>query len=346
MLNPFLIKRKLKNKVLSTKACKMRKILITGGAGFIGSHLAEKLLEKGYKVYVIDNLSTGKQENIAHLLDKKNFQFIKETVLNEKIMERLIKKVDEIYHLAAAVGVKYIVENPLDSLITNIKGTEIVLELASKYKKKVLLASTSEIYGKNKNVPFKETDDRLLGSTHISRWGYSCAKAVDEFLALAYFKQKKLPVIIVRFFNIVGPRQTGRYGMVIPRLISQALKNEPLTVYGDGTQTRCFTYIDDAVEGVIKLMETPEAIGQIFNLGSTEEVSIINLAKKIKNLTKSNSEIKLIPLEEVYGSDFEDMERRSPDLTKIKNMINHEPKTDIDTTLNRIANHFKHNSLN
>lgn len=319
----------------------MKKILITGGAGFIGSHLAEKLLEKGHKVYVIDNLSTGKQENIEHLLGKKNFKFIKDTVLNEKIMERLIKKVDEIYHLAAAVGVKYIIEKPLDSLITNIKGTEIVLDLASKHKKKTLLASTSEVYGKNKNVPFKETDDRILGSTHISRWSYSCAKALDEFLALAYSKEKNLPVIIVRFFNIVGPKQTGRYGMVVPRLVKQALNNEPLTVYGEGTQTRCFTYIDDAIEGVIKLMETPEATGQIFNLGSTEEVSIINLAKKIKNLTKSNSEIKLIPFEEVYGSDFEDMQRRLPDLTKISKKSGYQSKTDIDLTLKKIIEHFR-----
>ena len=319
----------------------MKKILITGGAGFIGSHLAEKLLEKSHKVYVLDNLSTGRKENIACFLENKSFKFIDSSILNKEVMEKLVSRVDEIYHLAATVGVKYIVENPLDFLITNLKGAEIILELADKYRKKILIASTSEVYGKNKNVPFKETDDRILGSTHISRWSYSCAKALDEFLALAYFKQKNLPVIIVRFFNIAGPRQTGRYGMVIPRFIKQALKNEPLTVYGNGKQTRCFTYVDDALEGITKLMEKPEAIGQIFNIGSTKEISILNLSKKIKELTGSKSKIKLVPFKEVYGSNFEDIERRSPDLTKIKNIISYEPKTHIDTTLKNTIDYFK-----
>ena len=316
-------------------------ILITGGAGFIGSHLAEKLLEMGHSVSVIDNLSTGEFSNIRHLVKNNNFSYTINSILNKDVLENLIVKVNQIYHLAAAVGVKYIIDNPLLSLRTNIGGTENVLELANKYKKKVLLASTSEIYGKSNNVPFKEEDDRLLGSTHITRWSYSSAKAIDEFLALAYYREKKLPVVIVRCFNTVGPRQTGQYGMVIPTFVKNALLDHPLTIYGDGKQTRCFADVDDVVDGMIKLMNIKKAEGKIFNIGNDKDISIEELAKKIKKMTNSKSKIEYIKYEDAYEEGFEDMRQRKPDLSKIKKFLDFKPNYNLEKILERIINHFE-----
>jgi UDP-glucose 4-epimerase len=316
-------------------------ILITGGAGFIGSHLAEKLLEMGHSVSVIDNLSTGEFSNIRHLVKNNNFSYTINSVLNKDVLENLIVKVNQIYHLAAAVGVKYIIDNPLLSLRTNIGGTENVFELANRYKKKVLLASTSEIYGKSNNVPFKEEDDRLLGSTHITRWSYSSAKAIDEFLALAYYREKKLPVVIVRCFNTVGPRQTGQYGMVIPTFVKNALLDHPLTIYGDGKQTRCFADVDDVVDGMIKLMNIKKAEGKIFNIGNDKDISIEELAKKIKKMTNSKSKIEYIKYEDAYEEGFEDMRQRKPDLSKIKKFLDFKPNYNLEKILERIINHFE-----
>lgn len=317
------------------------KILITGGAGFIGSHLADKLLDMGNTVSVIDNLSTGDFANIRHLINNPKFSYTIDSILNKDALEKLVKKSDQIYHLAAAVGVKYIIDNPLLSLQTNIAGTENILELANKYKKKALVSSTSEIYGKNNNVPFKEEDDRLLGSTHITRWSYSASKAIDEFLALAYFREKKLPVVIVRCFNTVGPRQTGQYGMVVPKFVKSALLNHPLTVYGDGKQTRCFAYVDDVVDGMIKLMSEKKAEGEIFNIGNDEEISIEELAHKIKKLTNSKSKIEYVKYEDAYEEGFEDMISRKPDLAKIKKFIGYKPKVNLDNILQKIINYFE-----
>lgn len=316
-------------------------ILITGGAGFIGSHLADKLLNRGNQVSIIDNLSTGKYSNIIHLIHQQDFNYTIDSILNRELMQKLIKEADQIYHLAAAVGVKYIIDNPLLSLRTNIVGTENVLEFANKYKKKVLIASTSEIYGKNDSIPFKEEDDRLLGSTHISRWSYSSAKAIDEFLALAYYREKKLPVVIVRCFNTVGPRQTGQYGMVVPKFVKNALLNHPLEVYGDGKQTRCFCDVDDVTDGMIKLMETKKAEGEIFNIGNDKSIAIEELAKLIKKKTNSRSKIEYVDYEDAYEAGFEDMRHRQPDLSKIGKFINYKPKYDLNHILDRIIGYFE-----
>ncbi len=316
-------------------------ILITGGAGFIGSHLAEKLLKEGHEVSVIDNLSTGKYSNIIHLIKNEKFNYVIDSILNREVLEKLIKNADQIYHLAAAVGVKYIIDNPLLSLRTNIVGTENVLEFANKYKKKVLIASTSEIYGKSDKIPFKEEDDRLLGSTHISRWSYSSAKAIDEFLALAYHREKKLPVVIVRCFNTVGPRQTGQYGMVVPKFVHNALLNHPITIFGDGKQSRCFCDVCDVTDGMIKLMNTKKAEGQIFNIGNDKSISIEELAQKIKKMTNSRSKIDYVKYEDAYEEGFEDMRHRRPDLTKVKEMIGYKPKFSLDQILQRIINFFE-----
>ena len=316
-----------------------KKVLITGGAGFIGSHLAERLLNDGQTVIVIDDLSTGSAENIEHLLDKQSFEFHEDTIFNRSVIEQLISDCDVVYHLAASVGVRYIIENPLKSLKTNVQGTEIILDLCSKYKRKTVLASTSEIYGKNEKQPLAEDDDRVLGSTHIYRWSYSCSKAMDEFLALAYHKEESLPIIIVRFFNICGPRQTGRYGMVVPRFVQSALKNEPITVYGDGQQVRSFTYIDDAIEALGLLEDNEQALGQVFNVGSRESVSIFDLAQKVKDLTASTSEIKIIPYEQAYDTGFEDMRFRVPDITKISDLTGYQPKINLEQMLKSIIDY-------
>lgn len=315
-------------------------ILITGGAGFIGSHLAEKLLKSGKEVFVIDDLSTGSLKNIAHLKNDKKFHFIKGTVLDRKKSEKLVKNTSQVYHLAAAVGVKTIIDKPLESFLLNIKGTEVILDVAAKYKVPVLLASTSEIYGKNSKVPFSEESDRIYGSAYHSRWGYAMSKGGDEFLSLAYYREKELPAVIVRLFNVIGPRQTGAYGMVVPRFVQQALAGDSITIYGDGYQTRCFAYVDDVTDALIKLMGHPKAVGHIFNLGSDEEISIKELAQKIKGLTGSKSRITFIPYAKVYGQDFDDMERRKPDLSKIKAVINYQPKITLEDSLKRIIDYY------
>jgi UDP-glucose 4-epimerase len=317
------------------------KILITGGAGFIGSHLSERLVADGHEVAIIDNLSTGRLANISHLTGNPNFRYSIDSILNRDILEPLVRDCDQVYHLAAAVGVKYIIDNPLQSLRTNIVGTENILEFANKYKKKVLIASTSEIYGKSTQIPFKEEDDRLLGSTHISRWGYSCSKAVDEFLSLAYYREKKLPVVIVRCFNTVGPRQTGQYGMVIPKFVQNALLGHPITVFGDGKQSRCFADVADVVDAFIRLMAEPTAVGKVFNLGSTESVTIEELAHKIKAMTNSSSKIEFIPYESAYEEGFEDMLHRIPDITKIHNAIGYEPRYTLENILERIIAYYE-----
>ena len=313
------------------------KALITGGAGFIGSYLVEELLERGDEVTVIDDLSTGRRENIAHLKGNPNFCFLQDTIMNEGRMRKLIDDCEIVYHLAAAVGVKFVIDYPLKSMEINVRGTEIVLELASKGKKKVLLTSTSEIYGKKENGLFREDDDRVLGTTTISRWSYSCAKALDEFLALAYYREKGLPVVIVRLFNTCGPRQTGRYGMVIPRFLEQALSGKPITVYGDGKQTRSFTYVTDVVKAIIVLTNHPKAIGDVFNVGSEEGITIAGLAKKIKELTNSQSEIVFIPYEEAYEKGFEDMRHRVPDISKVRRLIGYSPRVGLDEMLKKIV---------
>ncbi len=317
------------------------RVLITGGAGFIGSYLSEKLLEDGKTVCVVDDVSTGNLSNIEHLKNNPNFSFVKGSVLDKQLMEDLIDNSDVIYHLAAAVGVKYIMENSLKSIKINIHGTETVLDLASKNKQKVFIASTSEIYGKNGCVPYSEDSDRLMGDIKAFRWSYACTKTLDEFMALAYFYEKELPVVIARLFNTCGPRQTGQYGMVIPRFVRSALLNEPLTVYGDGTQSRCFTYVGDVVEAIIGLMDSDSAIGDVFNIGSTQEIQIRELAKKIIDMTGSSSEIVYIDYKDIFDGKFEDMKRRIPDITKIRNTIGWEPKTDLDQLLQKVIDYEK-----
>lgn len=317
------------------------KALVTGGAGFIGSHLVESLLDRGDEVWVIDDLSTGRFENIAHLESHPKFHYTIDTILDERVVADATSKTDIVFHLAAAVGVAYIIDNPLKSLETNIKGTEIVLQHANEGKKKVVIFSTSEIYGKANSQPCKETDDRILGTTTISRWGYSSSKAIDEFLALAYHREKKLPVVIVRCFNTCGTRQTGQYGMVIPRFVKQALLDHPLTVYGDGKQTRCFCDVSDVVRGVLGLVEEPAANGEVFNLGSDEETTIEELAERIKDLTASGSPVDYIPYDKAYEQGFEDMRRRVPDLTKIRSEIGYEPQVSLQELLEKVVAHFK-----
>jgi len=316
------------------------KALITGGAGFIGSHLAERLLERGDEVCVIDDLSTGKLENVAHLRDNPRFHLAVETILNETVMDRLVSECDVIYHLAAAVGVELIVKSPVETIERNVLGSHVVLRLASRYLRKVLITSTSEIYGKSDSIPFSEEDDRVLGATTKSRWSYSCSKAIDEFLALAYHKEKGVPTVIMRLFNTVGPRQTGRYGMVIPRLVTQALAGRPLTVYGDGQQVRCFTFVEDVVWAAIRLMEEPAAVGQVFNVGNDKGISIADLARKIVEMTGSKSEIHFVPYSEAYEEGFEDMRIRVPNLNKVKEAIGYEPRVQLDEILRRVIEHF------
>jgi UDP-glucose 4-epimerase len=315
--------------------------LITGGAGFIGSHLSDALLGAGHQVSVLDDLSTGSIENIAHLKAHERFQYTIESVTNEPLLAELIDGSDIVFHLAAAVGVKKIVEEPVHTIETNVHGTEVVLKHANKKKKLVVIASTSEVYGKSVAVPFHEDDDLVLGPTPKHRWAYACSKAIDEFLALAYWKEKKLPVIIVRFFNTVGPRQSGQYGMVIPNFVRQALAGQPITVHGDGTQSRSFTYVGDVVGALLKLMQEPRAIGQVFNLGNPEEVTVLELAHRVRQLAASNSEIVLVPYDQAYEVGFEDMPRRVPNLQKIHSLIGYEPQVNLDEILTRVIHYFQ-----
>jgi UDP-glucose 4-epimerase len=317
------------------------KTLLTGGAGFIGSHLADALLQAGHHVQVIDDLSTGSMDNIAHLKQRPGFSYTIDTVMNEPLTAELIDRADVVFHLAAAVGVKLIVESPVRTIETNVHGTEVVLKHASKKQKLVVVFSTSEVYGKSVAVPFREDADLVMGPTSKHRWAYACSKAIDEFLALAYYKERELPVIIVRLFNTVGPRQTGRYGMVIPNFVRQALTGAPITVYGDGKQSRSFGYVGDVVDGLIKLASEPRAVGGVFNIGNSEEVSMWDLATRVKALTSSASEIVLVPYDEAYEAGFEDMPRRVPDLTKIRNLVGYAPRVALDEILRRVVEHSR-----
>ena len=312
------------------------RVLITGGAGFVGSHLSEALLDRGDEVYVLDDLSTGSIDNIAHLKANPKFHYTIDTVANEPVLAELIDRCDTVVHLAAAVGVKLIVESPVRTIETNVHGTEVVLKIAAKKRKLVLIASTSEVYGKSATVPFSEDADLVLGPTSKHRWAYACSKMIDEFLALAYWKERKLPVIIVRLFNTVGPRQTGQYGMVVPTMVKQALSGRPITVFGDGSQSRSFTYVGDVVRAVVALIDEPRAVGQVFNIGNGSEISIGGLAERIKALTNSASPIVKIPYEQAYEAGFEDMPRRLPDLSKIKALTGYEPTVDLEEILTRV----------
>ena len=317
------------------------RVLITGGAGFIGSHLSEELLERGDEVFVLDNLSTGSIANILHLKDRPKFHYRIDTVENEPMLAELVDRCDVVVHFAAAVGVKLIVEQPVHTIETNVHGTEVVLKLANKKKKLVLIASTSEVYGKSANVPFREDADLVLGPTTKHRWAYACSKMIDEFLALAYWKERKLPVVVVRFFNTVGPRQTGQYGMVIPNFVRQALAGQPITVFGDGTQSRSFTYVGDVVRAVVALINEPRAIGQVFNIGNGNEITINDLAEKVRVLTGSQSEIVRIPYDQAYESGFEDMPRRVPDISKIAGLIGYKPTVELDEILGKVIESFR-----
>ena len=316
-------------------------MLITGGAGFVGSFLAEELLDRGYPVIAIDNLSTGKLENINHLKKNPKFEFITGDIMDEALMDRFTAKCERIFHLAAAVGVKLIIEKPVETIETNIMGTEIIYKYANKHKKKVIVASTSEVYGKNNEIPFKETDDSVYGPTVKSRWSYACSKAIDEFLGLAYYHEKKMPITIVRLFNTIGPRQTGRYGMVVPTFVRQALLGHPITVFGDGKQTRCFANVKDIVWAMAELAEKTEAEGQVFNIGTDELISIKDLAEKTRVLCDSKSEIHFIPYDEAYEEGFEDMSQRMPDISKVNKAIGFEPEYNLDQTIREIIEYFK-----
>jgi UDP-glucose 4-epimerase len=337
-------------------------VLITGGAGFIGSHLAEALLERGHRVTIVDDLSTGRFENIAHLTGDPRFHFAIESITNEAVMDRLVSECSLIFHLAAAVGVQLIVESPVHTIETNIMGTEAVLKAALRYRAKVLIASTSEVYGKGNAIPFREDDDVVLGPTSRSRWSYAASKMVDEFLALAYYREKGLPIAVFRLFNTVGPRQTGRYGMVIPRFVGQALRKEPLSVYGDGGQSRCFLHVHDAVEAILALSENAAATGRVFNVGSVEEVSIYDLARLVLELvniqegapsypsreknaspSQKNGDIVFIPYEQAYAEGFDDMRRRVPDTSRIRELTGWEPRHTLKQTLEEIIEYMRPN---
>ena len=322
----------------------MEHVLITGGSGFIGSHLAERLIRQGCRVTVMDDLSTGTLANLEHLrrTDRgRKLRICIESIRNEMVLDRLISECDMVYHLAAAVGVRLIVERPVHVLETNILGTGVVLNSACRYRKKVLIASTSEIYGKSEQFPFKEEDDRVLGSTTRSRWCYSDSKAVDEFLALAYFKEKGLQIVIARLFNTIGPRQTGQYGMVVPRFVKHALTDEPLEIYGDGRQSRCFLYVTDTVDALMAIAGDPKASGEIFNVGSEEEIMIRDLAEKIILMTKSSSSVSYVPYENAYQPGFEDMRRRVPDISKIREWVGFRPRVSLDEALQLIIKHYR-----
>ncbi|HXJ11463.1 MAG TPA: GDP-mannose 4,6-dehydratase [Candidatus Limnocylindrales bacterium] len=315
--------------------------LITGGAGFIGSHLAERLLEKGEQVVLLDNLSTGSMENIRHLKDSDRLDYHLDGIENRQVLAELVDDADVIVHLAAAVGVKLIVESPVRTIETNVNGTQMVLEAASKKKKLVLIASTSEVYGKNTNVPFREDADLVLGATTKGRWSYAASKALDEFLALAYWREKKQPVIVVRFFNTVGPRQTGRYGMVLPNFVKRALEGAPIEVYGDGQQSRCFCDVRDTVESLLRLLPLDKAVGEVINIGNIEEVSIENLAKIVKHRTGSDSPIQFVPYDKAYEPGFEDMMRRVPSIEKLHALTGFRPQTNLADIIDRVAAYFR-----
>ena len=317
------------------------RVLITGGAGFVGSHLSEALLDRGDEVFILDNLSTGSIDNVIHLKSNPRFHYTIDTVSNEPVVAELIDRCDKVVHLAAAVGVKLIVEQPVHTIETNVHGTEVVLKHANKKKKLVLIASTSEVYGKSVDVPFREDADLVLGPTEKHRWAYACSKMIDEFLALAYWKERKLPVIVVRLFNTVGERQTGQYGMVIPSLVRQALAGQPITVFGDGTQSRSFTYVGDVVKAMVALIDEPRAVGQVFNIGNGKEITIRALAEKIKQMTGSSSEIVMIPYDKAYEAGFEDMPRRVPDIGRIQSLVGYRPTVELDETLRRVIEHFR-----
>jgi UDP-glucose 4-epimerase len=315
------------------------RVLITGGAGFIGSHLADAYLERGDEVLVIDDLSTGTIENIRHLKANPKFHYTIDSVHNQPVTAELVDQSDVVVHLAAAVGVKLIVESPVRTIETNVRGTEVILALANKKQKRVMIASTSEVYGLSADVPFREDGNLVMGATTKGRWSYACSKAIDEFLALAYWREKKLPTTIVRLFNTVGPRQTGRYGMVIPTFVRQALAGRPITVYGNGKQTRCFGYVGDVVGALIKLMDRSDAVGQVYNIGSSEEISILQLAEKVKELTNSESEIVLVPYDEAYEEGFEDMPRRVPDTTKINQLVGFRAEMTLEGILKSVISY-------
>jgi UDP-glucose 4-epimerase len=317
------------------------KVLITGGAGFIGSHLAERHLHRGDEVYCLDDLSTGAIDNIQHLKVDPNFNYFIDTITNYRLVAELVDLCDVVYHLAAAVGVRLIVESPVRTIETNIRGTEIVLGLAAKKQKRTLITSTSEVYGKLDRVPFREDDDIVMGPTSKGRWSYACSKAIDEFLAIAYWKEKRVPTVIARLFNTVGPRQTGRYGMVIPNFVRQALAGEDLTVYGDGSQSRCFTHVSDAVGALMGLIEHPSAVGQVYNVGSSREVTILEVAERIKWLIGSDSRIVFVPYHRAYEEGFEDMMRRVPDISKINELLGYTPKISLDDTLSSIIEYHR-----
>ena len=312
------------------------RVLITGGAGFIGSHLSDAYLQRGDEVYIIDDLSTGSIENIRHLKDHPRFHYTIESVNNQPVTAELVDQCDVIFHLAAAVGVKLIVESPVRTIETNVHGTEVVLSLANKKKKRVLIASTSEVYGLSTEVPFREDGNLVMGATTKGRWSYACSKAIDEFLALAYWREKKLPTIVVRLFNTVGPRQTGQYGMVIPTFVKQALSGRPITVFGDGKQSRCFGYVGDVVGALMKLMDDEKAVGEVFNIGSNQEISIMDLARKVKELANSESEIVLVPYDEAYEEGFEDMPRRIPDISKVNAQVGFKPEMSLEGILKSV----------
>jgi UDP-glucose 4-epimerase len=317
------------------------KALLTGGAGFIGSHLAERLLADGHEVLVLDNLSTGSIDNIAHLKGRRGFSYAIDSVTNESLLAEMIDRSDVVFHLAAAVGVKLIVEQPVHTIETNVHGTEVVLKHANKKKKLVFVASTSEVYGKSVDVPFREDADLVLGASAKHRWAYACSKLIDEFLALAYWKEKKLPVVIVRLFNTVGPRQTGQYGMVLPTFVRQALAGHPITVFGDGTQSRSFTYVGDVVDALLALAREPRAVGQVFNIGNVGEITIAGLAERVKAMTGSESPIHYVPYDEAYEAGFEDMPRRVPDITKLQQLVGYEPKLRLDDIIQTVIDHFR-----
>jgi UDP-glucose 4-epimerase len=322
------------------------KYLVTGGSGFVGSHLCERLLADGNHVLVLDNLSTGRYGNIAHLEGKPGFELRVGSVNDYALVEECVRECQAVYHLASAVGVRLIVDQPVLTIESIVNGTDNVLRASSRYRRRVLITSTSEVYGKSDKLPFREDGDSVIGATTTRRWAYACAKALDEFLGLAHWHETRLPVVIVRLFNTVGPRQTGQYGMVIPRFVHQALKGEPITVYGDGSQSRCFGHVQDIIGGIVGLMNHSESVGQVFNIGNDQETSILDLARRVMELTGSKSEIKIIPFSEAYPAGFEDMQRRIPDLSKIRKTIGYEPKRDLDQILNDVIAQFQGSQTN